>query len=33
MRLLRITDNGYEMVEDFGEVAHPGHSGCSSKDV
>jgi ABC-type branched-subunit amino acid transport system substrate-binding protein len=28
--LLQIEGNGYRLVQDFGDVAHRGHSGCSS---
>jgi urea transport system substrate-binding protein len=31
IRLLQVKDNGYRLVQDFGEVAHVDHSGCSSK--
>ena len=31
IRLLQVKDNGYRQVQDFGEVAHADHSGCSSK--
>lgn len=31
--LLQVKGMGYELVQDFGEVAHPGHSGCSSSDI
>jgi ABC-type branched-subunit amino acid transport system substrate-binding protein len=30
--LLQIEGNGYRLVQDFGDVAHRGHSGCSSGD-
>ncbi len=33
MLLLQIEGDGYALVEDFGEVAHPGFSGCSSMDA
>jgi urea transport system substrate-binding protein len=31
--LLQVKDNGYKLVKDLGEVPHPDHSGCSSKDI
>jgi ABC-type branched-subunit amino acid transport system substrate-binding protein len=31
IRLLQVQGNGYRMVQDFGEVVHQDHSGCSSK--
>lgn len=33
--MLQVTAKpaGYKLVEDFGEVAHEGHSGCSSSDI
>jgi ABC-type branched-subunit amino acid transport system substrate-binding protein len=33
--LLEVTAKpaGYKLVEEFGDVAHEGHSGCSSKDI
>lgn len=31
--LLRVEGKGYDLVRDFGEVAHLGHSGCSSSGI
>jgi len=33
MLLLQIEGDGYALVENFGEVEHPGFSGCSSQDA
>lgn len=33
IRVLRIEGNGYELVEEFENVGHPGFSGCSSQDL
>lgn len=33
MLLLQIEGDGYTLVENFGEVEHPGFSGCSSRDA
>jgi urea transport system substrate-binding protein len=31
--LLQVKGSGYRVVKDLGEVPHPDHSGCSSKDL
>ncbi|HZJ28523.1 MAG TPA: substrate-binding protein [Solirubrobacterales bacterium] len=33
IRVLRIEGDGYELVEEFDNVPHPGFSGCSSQDL
>jgi hypothetical protein len=27
--LLKIENDAYQIEEDFGQIAHPGHEGCS----